>query len=639
MRSVFFWRLVLTLAVAMLVAAVVMFGGYAFLSRDVYTQIKLDELQSSAEAAGRLTAEYLANNLDEATFGRLAQTAMSHENGAALAVNSEGRVLFYADALLQIDENLAESYFRAHLGQLLAGGSIRLDRLTAPDGRAMLAAGTPIVNERGEVLGAVLLLRSFKVITGTTTRMSVIFLWMAVFAIPLGMIGTAWRVKTVTEPINRLSEAAHEMTRGNFNIRVDESAPGEIGQLARALNELCAELSRTIRALSSEKGQLDQILQSLTDGVAATDDKGRLTHYNTALMRLFGAVSVATREDLIADEKIWHEFDAVYETGEARTITYSMPGGRVLWITISPVVTESFEKVGVVALFKDMTEMERVETMRREYVANVSHELRTPLTALRGLLEPLADGMVRKKEDRQRYYKIMLHEVVRLSRLITDMMTLSRLQSGTEYMELVKVDLFRLVSETAGRYAATVADKGVQLVVDCPRPVPDCMTDPDRIEQVLVILLDNAVRYTPEGGTITIGLRDRAKHVELTVEDTGCGIPEKDLPHIFERFYKVDKSRGEGGTGLGLSIAQFIVDNLGERIEVESELGRSTRFTLTVRHYVKNAIALGPAGERSSRYGDEVASNAAPYEPEGETGNGAGVLDAPYEVIEPVKKP
>lgn len=639
MRSVFFWRLVLTLAVAMLVAAVVMFGGYAFLSRDVYTQIKLDELQSSAEAAGRLTAEYLANNLDEATFGRLAQTAMSHENGAALAVNSEGRVLFYADALLQIDENLAESYFRAYLGQLLAGGSIRLDRLTAPDGRAMLAAGTPIVNERGEVLGAVLLLRSFKVITGTTTRMSIIFLWMAVFAIPLGMIGTAWRVKTVTEPINRLSEAAHEMTRGNFNIRVDESAPGEIGQLARALNELCAELSRTIRALSSEKGQLDQILQSLTDGVAAMDDKGRLTHYNTALMRLFGAVSVATREDLIADEKIWHEFDAVYETGEARTITYPMPGGRVLWITISPVATESFEKVGVVALFKDMTEMERVETMRREYVANVSHELRTPLTALRGLLEPLADGMVRKKEDRQRYYKIMLHEVVRLSRLITDMMTLSRLQSGTEYMELVKVDLFRLVSETAGRYAATVADKGVQLVVDCPRPVPDCMTDPDRIEQVLVILLDNAVRYTPEGGTITIGLRDRAKHVELTVEDTGCGIPEKDLPHIFERFYKVDKSRGEGGTGLGLSIAQFIVDNLGERIEVESELGRSTRFTLTVRHYVKNAIALGPAGERSSRYGDEVASNAAPYEPEGETENGAGVLDAPYEVIEPVKKP
>jgi len=283
-----------------------------------------------------------------------------------------------------------------------------------------------------------------------------------------------------------------------------------------------------------------------------------------------------------------------------------------------------------------MTEVERVESMRREYVANVSHELRTPLTALRGLLEPLSDGMIRKKEDRQRYYKIMLHEVMRLSRLITDMMTLSRLQSGTEYMELIRVDLYALVNDIAGGYSASLANKGVHLVVDCPRPVPDCMTDPDRIEQVVVILLDNAVRYTPEGGTITIGLRNRQKHVELMVEDTGIGIPEKDLPHIFERFYKVDKSRNEGGTGLGLSIAQFIMDKLGETIGVESEPGRGTRFTLTVRHYVKNAIALGPAGEKSSRYGDEVESNAAPQAGEAAVGRGE-VLDAHYEVIRPAK--
>jgi len=152
-----------------------------------------------------------------------------------------------------------------------------------------------------------------------------------------------------------------------------------------------------------------------------------------------------------------------------------------------------------------------------------------------------------------------------------------------------------------------------------------------------VILLDNAVRYTPEGGTITIGLRNRQKHVELTVEDTGIGIPEKDLPHIFERFYKVDKSRNEGGTGLGLSIAQFIMDKLGETIGVESKPGKGTRFTLTVRHYVKNAIALGPAGEKSSRYGDEVESNAAPKESGAPAARGE-VLDAHYEVIRPAKK-
>ena len=637
MKSVFFRRLVLSLAVAMLVAAIVMFGGYIFLSRDVYTDIKLDELQPSVDAASQLAYEYISGNIGGDVFLSLAGKTMSPQNGAAMFVSADGTLLYYYDSFLHVDAKTAQAFVHEQLETVFSGENIRSDRLIAPDGNAMLAVGAPVPDGAGGVYGAIILLTSVKIITGTTTRMSVIFLWMAAFGIPVGMISAAWRVKNVTEPINRMSVAAMEMTKGNFNIRVDEDEQGEIGELARALNNLCGELSKTIHQLSSEKGQLDQILQSLTDGVAATDEKGRLTHYNPALMRLFGAVSVARREDLISDEKFWTEFDAVFESGEARTITYPMPGERVLWITISPVTTESCEKAGVVALFRDMTEMERTETMRREYVANVSHELRTPLTALRGLLEPLADGMVRKKEDRQRYYKIMLHEVMRLSRLITDMMTLSRLQSGTEYMELVKVDLYELVNEIAGGYSSTVSNKGVHLVVDCPAPVPECMTDPDRIEQVVVILLDNAVRYTPEGGTITIGLRNRQKHVELSVTDTGVGIPEKDLPHIFERFYKVDKSRGEGGTGLGLSIAQFIMDKLGEGITVKSEVGKGTRFTLTVKHYVKNAIALGPAGEKSSRYGDEVedhakADSAQEKKPSGD------VLDAHYEVIDPGKK-
>ena len=166
--------------------------------------------------------------------------------------------------------------------------------------------------------------------------------------------------------------------------------------------------------------------------------------------------------------------------------------------------------------------MERVEKLRRDYVANVSHELRTPLTAVRGLLEPLADGMVKDEADRQRYYKIMLHEVLRLSRLITDMMMLSRLQSGTEYMEITRVDVNELVQDIASAYSSTLADKGVNLVLDCPRPVPDAMTDPDRIEQVLVILLDNASRYTPKGGTITISARNGKEKIQLSVTDTGC---------------------------------------------------------------------------------------------------------------------
>ena len=273
-----------------------------------------------------------------------------------------------------------------------------------------------------------------------------------------------------------------------------------------------------------------------------------------------------------------------------------MSGDKVLWISVSPVISEDGIRNGVVGLFKDMTEVERLEATRREYVANVSHELRTPLTAVRGLLEPLADGMIQDEETRQRYYKTMLHEVMRLSRLITDMMTLSRLQAGTEYIEIMRVDMKELLSDVVSGYTAAAEQKGIHLTLD-DRAAVDGLTDPDRIEQVLVILLDNAMRHTEKGGTITVGVEPAQEGMMITVSDTGCGIPEADIPHIFERFYKVDKSRGSTGTGLGLSIAQFIIDKLGEKITVRSQLGKGTCFAFSVKRYVSNAIALGPAKE------------------------------------------
>lgn len=638
LKSVFFRRLVVTLSVAMLFAAAVLLGGYVFLSRDVYTDIKLDELQPSLDAAEQLAKEYIEGEIDADVFERMACKLLPSKSATVLYLDAEGNTLYYVDSLLSIDAEDAKRLMLEQLKELGEGKAVRENMLRMRQDSSALALGCPIEGNNGKILGGVLMLSSIALVTNATTRMTMLIIVLTSVAVPISMLALAWRAKNIAEPISRMNEAAKAMAKGDFNTRLDEDAPGEVGELAGSLNNLCAELDRSIRQLSSEKSQLDQILQSLTDGVAAIDEHGALTHYNSAIMRMFGAVSVSKREDLISDEKVWNIFDEVYRSGMPQTITYPMPGDKVLWISVSPVVTSNKERTGVVGLFKDMTEMERLEALRREYVANVSHELRTPLTAVRGLLEPLADGLVKEEEDRQRYYKIMLHEVLRLSRLITDMMTLSRLQSGTEYMEITRVDVNDLIRDIASTYSSTLAQKGVQLVLDCPKPVPDAMTDPDRIEQVLIILLDNASRYTPEGGTITIAARNMKEKIVLSVADTGCGIPEKDLPHIFERFYKVDKSRSEGGTGLGLSIAQFIMEKLGESITVQSEVGKGTCFTLTLQRYVRNAIALGPAGEKQDRYGDEE-------EPSGRITNAEpdnnpyddGVVDAHYEVIEPAK--
>ncbi len=638
LKSVFFRRLVIMLSIAMLIAAAVMLGGYVFLSKEVYADIKLDELHPSLDAAEQLAKEYMAGEIDKDVFERLAAKLLPSNIGTVLYLDAEGNTLFYVDSLLNTDAEGAKKLLYAQIVSVENGADVKQNRLRMREDSSALALGCPILDDDGNILGAVVMLSSLKLVTNATGRMSLLVLMLTTIAIPVALLTIVWRAKNIADPIRRMNDAAKAMAKGDFGIRLDENIPGEVGELAGSLNNLCAELDHTIRQLSSEKSQLDQLLQSLTDGVVAIDEHGTLMHYNSAIMRMFGAVSVSKREELISDEKVWKVFDEVFNSGKPQTITYPMAGDKVLWITISPVVTSGRERTGVVGLFKDMTEMERVEKLRRDYVANVSHELRTPLTAVRGLLEPLADGMVKDEADRQRYYKIMLHEVLRLSRLITDMMTLSRLQSGTEYMEIIRVDVNELVQDIASAYSSTLADKGVNLVLDCPRPVPDAMTDPDRIEQVLVILLDNASRYTPKGGTITISARNAKEKIQLSVADTGCGIPESDLPHIFERFYKVDKSHSEGGTGLGLSIAQFIMEKLGETISVESEVGKGTRFMLTLQRYVRNAIALGPAGEKHIRYGDDdendeyVPNDAEPQEEDD------GIVDAHYEVIEQPQK-
>ena len=637
LKSVFFRRLVIMLSVAMLIAAAVMLGGYVFLSKDVYADIKLDELHPSLDAAEQLAKEYMAGEIDKDVFERLAAKLLPSNTGTVLYLDAEGNTLFYVDSLLNTDAEGAKKLLYEQIASAENGADVKQNRLRMKEDSSALALGCPIFDDDGNILGAVVMLSSLKLVTNATGRMSMLVLMLTTIAIPVALLMMVWRAKNIVDPIRRMNDAAKAMAKGDFDIRLDEDIPGEVGELAGSLNNLCAELDHTSRQLSSEKGQLDQLLQSLTDGVVAIDEHGTLIHYNSAIMRMFGAVSVSKREELIPDEKVWKVFDEVFNSGKPQTITYPMAGDKVLWITISPVVTSSRERTGVVGLFKDMTEMERVEKLRRDYVANVSHELRTPLTAVRGLLEPLADGMVKDEADRQRYYRIMLHEVLRLSRLITDMMTLSRLQSGTEYMEITRVDVNELVQDIASAYSSTLADKGVNLVLDCPRPVPDAMTDPDRIEQVLVILLDNASRYTPKGGTITISARNAKEKIQLSVTDTGCGIPESDLPHIFERFYKVDKSHSEGGTGLGLSIAQFIMEKLGETISVESEVGKGTRFTLTLQRYVRNAIALGPAGEKHTRYGDDDEKDE--YVPnDADIQDDDDVVDAHYEVIEQPQK-
>ncbi len=398
------------------------------------------------------------------------------------------------------------------------------------------------------------------------------------------MIGRMLR--PALEPVARLRDAAVAMADGHLDTRADERVDGELGQLGKALNHLSDQLSRNMYNLIVERNRLRNMLNGLSEGIVAIDADGRLTHTNPALGRLIprakpGQHFADARMKTIPDRTIWADFDRVIATGE--TVTRNLESkDTILRMKVTPIRDELKAIAGAVGLFSDITQMERLEKTRRDYVSNVSHELRTPLTAMRALVEPLKDGMVTSEADRQRYYDIILREILRLSRLINDQLELSRLQSGTLSIQKMHMKIDDLVYDVCDRYAAIAEEHGLKLRVNTDfTQCPMVYANADRLEQMLIILLDNAIKYT-EKGSVGVSARWDDEKVVISVNDTGIGIDEADLPYVFDRFYKVDKAHSGKGSGLGLSIAKELLKRMGEDIRVTSEKGKGTQFSFTL---------------------------------------------------------
>ena len=408
----------------------------------------------------------------------------------------------------------------------------------------------------------------------------------------------AWALKRpllvrAVKPIMQLRDVAVAVANGDLSARCDESAPGELGELGRAINNLSSQLARNLYTLILERNRLRQMIDGLSEGVVAVDSEGGITHANPALEKLFargkpGVHLPDARMRVIPESSVWADFDSVIATGEPVTRNLTVQD-RTLRLTVSPIIDEIGMTAGAVGLISDITQSERLERTRREYVSNVSHELRTPLTAVRALVEPLKEGMVTSEADRMRYYDIILREVLRLSRLINDQLELSRLQSGTIAIEKKRMTLDDLVYDVCDRYQSIAEEHGLSLEIPTDfAACPPVYANADRVEELLIILLDNAIKYT-EKGSVRVSAEWDDTVVRLSVSDTGISISEEDLPYVFDRFYKVDKAHSGKGSGLGLSIAQELITRMDEEISVGSEKDQGTTFTFTIHVYQKPA--------------------------------------------------
>lgn len=397
-------------------------------------------------------------------------------------------------------------------------------------------------------------------------------------------------VRRIVLPIQEINEIAMEYGKGNFSVRANESHKGEIGELGQSFNFLADRLSKSINDITIERNRLEDIFNVISDGILVVDEDSNKIMSNNQLSTIFAKAKknnmFTERLQIIPFEEVWEDFSACIAEGQEKERTLEGPD-YAIQCTIIPKfdIENSAVCVGATGFFRDVFDEQKLERTRRDYVANISHELRTPLQTLRGLIEPLSDGMVKKEEDKQRYYNIILNETMRLSRLIDDMLELSKLQSRTLAFKTFPFDLNQLLSELETKFRPVMKDAGITFKVRFNSGrLPTVMGNPDRVEQILVILLDNAKKYTPSGKSITIysDYIESEGKVYISVSDTGQGIHEYDIGHIFDRFFKADRARGKKGTGLGLSIAKELLTYMGEDITVKSTYGEGTTFTFTL---------------------------------------------------------
>ncbi|MBP5261134.1 MAG: HAMP domain-containing protein [Clostridiales bacterium] len=397
-------------------------------------------------------------------------------------------------------------------------------------------------------------------------------------------------VRRMVLPIQKINEVAMEYGKGNFNIRADESHKGEVGELGTSFNFLADKLSKSISDLTAEKNQLQEIFDAISDGIVVVDEKAVPVTTNKAIASLFERADknnmFTERLQLIPFDEVWQDFEDCIATGEKKARTLEARDYAYQTTIIPKYSSDDKTKIiGATGFFRDIFEEQKNERFRQDYVANISHELRTPLQTLRGLIEPLQDGMVKTNEDRQRYYGIILDETMRLSRLIDDMLELSKLQSRTLAFKTYPFDLNKLLSSVEVRFKPIMKEAGINFSVQFNSgKLPTVTGNPDRVEQILVILLDNAKKYTPSGKSITISSDyiESEKKVYISVADTGQGIHEYDIDHIFDRFFKADRARGKKGSGLGLSIAKELLTYMGETIKVTSKYEEGSTFTFTL---------------------------------------------------------
>ncbi len=499
-------------------------------------------------------------------------------------VNEEGRVL--------ADTAMTEAGFENHLNreeiQISLQGEIgRSIRLSESVNEEMLYVAIPQYLDDGSIQ-VVRLSLSLSEIQEINRQMLIYVLISIGAGVILASILGYRFINKFLEPIKKLTNTSKEIARGNLDKPLIVSSGDELGELSETFNEMRIQLKHSFEELEDQNVKLQALLTSITNPIIAVNQKKEIILFNPAAEILFetkgeavyGKHILEVVRDHILEERVEQIFDENQETQMEWELKYPSKKHLKVNTSLIRVPKDPNRSLGIVASIEDLTEMKKLETMRSDFVANVSHELKTPLTSIKGFVETLKSGAVEEEKQRQRFLDIIEIEAERLTRLINDILTLSEIENHRKSYEEERIDVKEAIGNSLDIVRPIAEGKNIRFSVEIEDGLAKIKGNFDWFKQMLINLLDNGVKYTPNSGEIQIKAYQQRGRIYLSIKDDGIGIPKADLERVFERFYRVDKGRSRkvGGTGLGLAIVKHAVRSLNGHIKVKSIEGKGTEF-------------------------------------------------------------
>lgn len=570
-------------------------------SLHIEVEITFDELANSAwhcshvqEAENDLTrlatkvADVMHDYRDEQLARSIAWTLVDNRSKAVI-VADESHYWYSPDGADLHDVPLSFIRQDADLRRVFTDRTTVKKRLYAPEWQHneelpydMIIVGVPLSMPDGS-RGAVFIYQSLEAIADATEHTKELIFLAAFIAIIMTTFFAFFLSTRITAPLRKMRQAAFEMARGHFDMKVPILTNDEIGGLAMAFNQMGRRLQFNINALNQEKEQLASILSSMADGVLTFNRDGEILITNPPAERFLQAWYFEQGNDAEAmaplPTQVKELFARVVREEKEQSTEVTLQG-RTWVILMTPLYGKTMVR-GAVAVLRDMTEERRLDKLRKDFIANVSHELRTPIAMLQGYSEAIIDDIAASEDEKKEMAKVIYDESLRMGRLVNDLLDLARMEAGHIELHYEQVKLAPYIERVIRKFHGLAREKGIELEAEFRDGDMDIAFDPDRIEQVLTNLIDNAIRHTESVGAVRLIAERSGDGVTIHVQDSGSGIPEEDLPFVFERFYKADKARtrGRSGTGLGLAIAKNIVEAHKGLITVHSKLNEGTTFS------------------------------------------------------------